>query len=121
MTWATDRAAATVARTLREAGETGTLRRKTSEVYDPATRSVTGGTADSPIVLVPADWTNMPDGSGALMRVRRLLLSPPGVVVEPGHVVLDAAGVAYTVMRADLIRLHGAVVAITVLAAGGAP
>jgi hypothetical protein len=122
MTWATDRMAAAVTRTLSEAGETGTLRRMSAETYDPATRTTTGGgSIDTSVVLVPGEWTTLRTGEGATKRVRRLVMSPPGVEITAGMVVLDAAAAVYTVERASAFRSRGLVVAFEVLASGGAP
>lgn len=120
MTWATDRAAAAVARTLTEAGETGTLRR-TTQVYDPITRGIGAGSTDTPVTVVPAEWTTMLDEAGAKMRVRRIVLSPPGFAVEPGMILLDGAATQFTILKADPVRVRGAEVAILLLCAGGAP
>jgi hypothetical protein len=122
MSWATDRAAAAVFRTLAAAGEVGALRQATAQTYDPATRTTTGTLpSDTQILLVPGEWTNMRSADGATKRVRRLLLAPPSFTITAGMVVLDAAAVAYTIESVASVRYRGVEVALQVLASGGAP
>lgn len=120
MSWATDRAAADVARTLAAAGEMGRLRRALPGTYNPDTRSVTAADVEQDIVLVPSAWSERAVGDGVKVRVRRLVVSPPGFAIEPKMVIVDAAGAAYTVLSAESLRLKGEPVAFIVEAAGGA-